>query len=538
MPKRSKRDDFPKAIKQLLAERVGYRCSRPGCDVPTAGAAAGGGVSSIGTAAHITAAAPGGPRYDCELTPAERAHADNGIWLCANHGREVDSDHHRFSVQELRQWKRDAEERSSSRIGKPQPSQDSTIDQLKMAAQGMGQRFIPDAIANVHHAIAEALKAEDPRFDVRTSYSGKGTLFQISANQPVKLGFTIQSSHDLQEIGSKFRQLEEDGIPLCLEKAQLAVEGSRLFDTLLAGKQGGKLELIPRSRRGELKLALISPDGSCRESLAPVSARIYSGTKNVRCEGSAFGGLLELKSDLPLTSAGRAQLTIGLNTRRWERVDVRTLEHFDDVFDFFHKCARGWRLNVELTCEGQPVCKGVIQDLKQEAFIQSNTLMLLYTRSVRLIRKFLGTPVPARFDVPISSQDAKAVNELGSLFGAEGKPVPGFRACVKMNPVSLELNATGATPLRHVLLEAPPLNIKVFDTTVAIPRTRFAIIDVLAQSSSDSSDLLDVVLTATTTSTLRIIRGDELSDLPTMKNRQAIYMDQFAAYTVIADTRR
>ncbi|WP_131224909.1 hypothetical protein [Achromobacter marplatensis] len=537
MAKRSKRDDFPIAVKRLLAERVGHRCSRPDCDVPTAGAATGGGVSSIGTAAHITAAAPGGPRYDSKLTPAQRAHADNGIWLCANHGREVDSDHHRFSIQQLREWKREAEERSSSRIGQIQPSRDSTIEQLKMAAQGVGKRFIPDAISNVHHAIADALKAEDPRFDVGTSYNGKGTLFQISANQPVKLGLTIQSELDRQEMGSRLRRLEEDGIPLCLEEAQLAVQGSPLFDTLLSGKERGKLELTPTSRRGKIKLMLTSPDGSSLETLAPVPARMYFGTKNARCEGSAYQGLLELKSDLSLISAGRAQLTIGINTYLWEGVDVGALEHFDDVFDFFYKCARGWKLSVELSCEGLPVCKSVIQDLKKEAFIQSNTLMLLYTASVRSLRKFLGIPVPACFDIPIRRQDAQAVNELGCLLGAEGKAVPGFRACVKMNPGVLELNETGATSLPQVLLEAPPLNIRVFDTTVAIPTTQFLILDVLAQSASDSSDPLDVVFTATATSKLKIIRGDEPNDFSSKQNGQPIYIDQFAAYAV-ADTRR
>jgi hypothetical protein len=57
-----KRHDFNAATKRKLAEFAGYRCSKPNCGVPTIGAAFDGEtVINIGVAAHITAAAPGGP---------------------------------------------------------------------------------------------------------------------------------------------------------------------------------------------------------------------------------------------------------------------------------------------------------------------------------------------------------------------------------------------------------------------------------------------------------------------------------------------
>jgi hypothetical protein len=37
---------------------------------------------TVGEAAHISAAAPGGKRYDSSLTPEERRAPSNGIWLC------------------------------------------------------------------------------------------------------------------------------------------------------------------------------------------------------------------------------------------------------------------------------------------------------------------------------------------------------------------------------------------------------------------------------------------------------------------------
>ena len=45
---------------------------------------------NLGTAAHICAAAPGGPRYDPNMTREERRSARNGIWMCRLHGTAVD----------------------------------------------------------------------------------------------------------------------------------------------------------------------------------------------------------------------------------------------------------------------------------------------------------------------------------------------------------------------------------------------------------------------------------------------------------------
>ncbi len=85
--------------------------------MPTFGAALGhDGVVNVGVASHITAASPDGPRYDPSLTPEQRRHQSNGIWLCQNHGKLVDSDSGHFTVEKLREWKRQAEHRSFREI--------------------------------------------------------------------------------------------------------------------------------------------------------------------------------------------------------------------------------------------------------------------------------------------------------------------------------------------------------------------------------------------------------------------------------------
>src|SRR5436305_10297812 len=76
------RDDFALQIKTLLAQRVGVRCSNPNCRQQTSGPQINSDkVLNVGVAAHITAAAEGGPRYDSVLTQAQLQSIENGIWL-------------------------------------------------------------------------------------------------------------------------------------------------------------------------------------------------------------------------------------------------------------------------------------------------------------------------------------------------------------------------------------------------------------------------------------------------------------------------
>ena len=107
----AQRDNFTESTKALLAKRVGYLCSHPECKRLTIGPALGEEAPvNIGEAAHITAAAAGGPRYDASLSTEERRSYTNGIWLCGVHAKQVDSDEKQFTVDLLRDWKRTAEQ--------------------------------------------------------------------------------------------------------------------------------------------------------------------------------------------------------------------------------------------------------------------------------------------------------------------------------------------------------------------------------------------------------------------------------------------
>ena len=45
------------------------------------------------------------------MSPEERSSAKNGIWMCSDHGKAIDSTIRQFTVERLREWKKQAEER-------------------------------------------------------------------------------------------------------------------------------------------------------------------------------------------------------------------------------------------------------------------------------------------------------------------------------------------------------------------------------------------------------------------------------------------
>lgn len=115
----STRDEFPTATRRALASRAGYLCSCPSCRVITIGPSreAPDDVAVVGVAAHICAAAAGGPRYDASMSAEQRSSIENAIWLCAKHATLVDRDVVRFTSDLLRFWKSEHESYVEAHVG-------------------------------------------------------------------------------------------------------------------------------------------------------------------------------------------------------------------------------------------------------------------------------------------------------------------------------------------------------------------------------------------------------------------------------------
>jgi hypothetical protein len=99
--------DFSEPTKKLLADRAGHECSIPHCPVRTVGpGAAANQAAKVGQASHIYSAAPTAPRGRGGLSAVQLADADNGIWTCELHGKDIDNNKGlAFPAGLLRSWK-------------------------------------------------------------------------------------------------------------------------------------------------------------------------------------------------------------------------------------------------------------------------------------------------------------------------------------------------------------------------------------------------------------------------------------------------
>src|SRR5260221_5831218 len=147
------RDDFTEAVKKDLAGGVGFGFSKPDCHAQPSGPSGSrvSGASNVGVAAHIAAAAEGGPRHDPMQPPEERSSRENGLWLCATHGEGIDNEE-RYTVALLVGWRESAEALARAEQGRPDPD---TPDSER--------RLVPysiciDSCDEVHRDVQEVLE--------------------------------------------------------------------------------------------------------------------------------------------------------------------------------------------------------------------------------------------------------------------------------------------------------------------------------------------------------------------------------------------
>lgn len=218
------RDNFSEPTKRLLAQRVAYRCSNPKCRTLTIGSSSTGGTVLLGVASHICAASPGGPRYDATMTPALRSHADNGIWMCQQCGKLIDSDT-KFTVDMLHAWRRKSEaatvremqtrkivipveaapmleDMDGNAIALAQPAADPTLPARIHAASVADVAKLKKLDAWPQHPVILSLKAADNKGEYHITDLGStirtvGMVTIVSAPGTGKSTTLIQAAEDI-----------------------------------------------------------------------------------------------------------------------------------------------------------------------------------------------------------------------------------------------------------------------------------------------------------------------------------------------------
>lgn len=107
------RDNFSSPTVDALAKRAAFICSNPDCRAFTIAPSSGDAAKFIytGVAAHISAAAAQGPRFDPSLSIDQRRAIENAIFLCGSCSIMIDKNNGiDFTSNALRRWKAEHEE--------------------------------------------------------------------------------------------------------------------------------------------------------------------------------------------------------------------------------------------------------------------------------------------------------------------------------------------------------------------------------------------------------------------------------------------
>jgi hypothetical protein len=196
------RDEFKNSIVLALARRASYICSNPECHALTIGPSAADPekIVFLGKAAHITAAAPGGARYNPSLRSDDRRSIENGIFLCPACAEKIDKNRGiDFPVDQLKKWKRDHEKWVGKNLNK---SIHALVD---LRAPFLHLRFdndlttfelVKDRVGQKHIKQKGDLSDRIVRVDLRLTNSGSGPASDID----LILGFDSLSLCTKKEI--------------------------------------------------------------------------------------------------------------------------------------------------------------------------------------------------------------------------------------------------------------------------------------------------------------------------------------------------
>ncbi|MEM5617681.1 hypothetical protein AAIP21_26195 [Pseudomonas aeruginosa] len=167
------------------------------------------------------------------MTPKQRSAYENGIWLCTPCSIKIDKDFHAYPEELLREWKRNAEKRSNSRIGIPAIPDSAPQDLLVTALHGAPLKSgIAQAISNVHSAVETVLSSLDNRFQIQSSHNLGQTTYRIAAREHQNIDLTVEFKNP-QRYAKDYQRLIEEGKSLTIDTSDINLKGSPYSKKLL-----------------------------------------------------------------------------------------------------------------------------------------------------------------------------------------------------------------------------------------------------------------------------------------------------------------
>lgn len=351
------RHDFSQGVIKTLERRVNGKCSNPECRVSTSGPTNdSSGSSSMGIAAHIAAASPGGPRYDPGMSPAQRKSIDNGIWLCSNCSIMIDRDVARYRVELLQNWKRSGEQLADQQYGQP-PLSKSNYDALhSLAFRDLKKNKIANAVSSICQLAAEEMQRLDPRFEIDVAHLHNQTSYIFNAKEPVHI--TCKVTDDFKtEFSEKFAALISHGEDLKIDAKAVRFEGSPLFD--IGRDQEATISIINNARKpAVMRLGIFEKTGSTSFKFGEIHGEIVAGSKSATFKGQMFGGIFSLEFTCMIDNDGGSKTKSAIDLQCWEGRSLLSLPYFERINEFYSALYGNERIALVLEMDGIEILHG------------------------------------------------------------------------------------------------------------------------------------------------------------------------------------
>ena len=476
-----RRDDFTLKVIERLRARVGFRCSHPDCRVPTSGPGEGDlDVAHFGRAAHITAAAPGGPRYDETLTREQRRSISNAIWLCANHADEIDDLESRYTAQRLRDWKKQAEAAADAEKGRPLPHRDDGTKLLVSALTGQATGLAVSAIGNVHQATEVVLNQLDPRIRIETTYQNGATKFTLYPQETIDFKLSVPATLAKEWLGA-YPRLVDHAREVRLPATGIKIHGSPLLEQIWAKEnQLHQITFTPHRRPATLKLRVTDLASNRIEQLDDCLGHSALGQKTLRFEGTLFDGLLSLAFDAPHQEgpSPTGKFELERNFSLWNGRSIEYLPFFDRLDRLTERLLGGWLLDLSMEIDGNKLFDGSVDFSTSQPYLQRIRYVLDYIRLTRKLAKFLGVGLEFNDEIRISNENFEDIHEIVETI--EGRRViersklegtPNCRISLAENPQLLEtISAKPETEMAIQFVEDEGVKIVVLGRQLDLPR--------------------------------------------------------------------
>lgn len=399
-------------------------CSNPECRVPTSAPCGRDRVTSIGVAAHIHAAAPGGKRYLEEMTREQRMHLDNGIWLCSNCSILIDRDAELFSADKLRAWRDGAEQRAMRALGKPPSNPADALTTLFEAMEQKRPKNLAQAISQAHRDQENFLVRLDPRFAVKSLVSPDGRPYvEIRAKEDVKVKLRVQNE-PTRNYSERLQNLIDHGSPLEINLEHASAQGSDLISHLFSEgtEAGGNIVFTPHPHSANARLELIDPKTKLIEFFTELPAEITSGKKSMQINGNAFEGLLQLTVKKSLCTTNQAQsVAFTVDFDKWENLPLARLPYLNKISKLYRRLSDGWVISLTVEHKGEELLSGEGDFAACIEQIEATNRFMAYTLNARSVSMLLGQPLKFTKNVTFSNRDIAQLDDIRMTLDNQGQ---------------------------------------------------------------------------------------------------------------------